>query len=58
MEAHAADALVSLAEGRLQTGRGGRKTDVAIVCDLRAYRRSHAHDGEPCHVIDGGPQAS
>jgi len=54
-EAHAADALVSLAEGRLQAGRGGRKTDVAIVCDLRAYRRGHAHDGEPCHVIDGGP---
>jgi hypothetical protein len=26
-----------------------------IVCDLRAYRRGHAVDGEPCHIVGGGP---
>lgn len=26
-----------------------------IVCDLKAYRRGHAHDGEPCHLVGGGP---
>jgi hypothetical protein len=26
-----------------------------IVCDLRAWRRGHAHDGEPCHIVGGGP---
>ena len=54
-EAHAADALVGLVEGGARAGRGGRKTDVVMVCDLRAFWRGHPHDGEPCHVIDGGP---
>ena len=26
-----------------------------IVCDLRAYRRGHTHDGEQCHLVGGGP---
>jgi hypothetical protein len=26
-----------------------------IVCDLNAYRRGHTHDGEPCHIVGGGP---
>lgn len=26
-----------------------------IVCDLYAFRRGHAQDGEPCHVVGGGP---
>ena len=54
-EAHASDALVAMAEGGLPAGRGGRKTDVVIVCDLRAYRRGQAHEREPCHVINAGP---
>ena len=42
----------------IQNGGGKGKTDRAdmvIVCDLRAYRRGHAHDGEPCHIVGGGP---
>jgi hypothetical protein len=31
------------------------QADLVIVCDLRAYRRGHTEDGEPCHVIGGGP---
>src|SRR5881394_3455415 len=54
-EAHAADALVALGQGGLRAGRGGRQTDVVMVCDIGAYRRGHPHDGEPCHVINGGP---
>jgi len=26
-----------------------------FVIDERAYRRGHAHPGEPCHIVDGGP---
>jgi hypothetical protein len=25
-----------------------------FVIDVRAFRRGHAHPGEPCHVIGGG----
>ena len=25
------------------------------MCDERAYRRGHAHEGEVCHIIGGGP---
>jgi hypothetical protein len=49
--AHAADALVKLTEGRGK--RGG--TDLVLVVDLNAYRRGHAHEGEPCHIVGGGP---
>jgi len=52
-EAHAADALVAMLEGK---GTGKSKgADVVIVCDLFAYRRGHAHDGEACHIVGGGP---
>lgn len=49
----AAEALVRLVE----TGGKGRShsADLVIVCDLRAYRRGHALDGEPCHIVGGGP---
>lgn len=49
----AADAFVRLVE----TGGKGRarSADLVIVCDLQAYRRGHAHDGEVCHLIGGGP---
>jgi hypothetical protein len=35
-------------------GKAGR-ADLVIVCDLQAYRRGHAHEGEPSHIIGGGP---
>ena len=42
----------------IENGGGKGKTnraDMVIVCDLRAYRRGHAHEDEPCHIIGGGP---
>ena len=30
-------------------------TDLVIVCDLNAWRRGHAHEDEPCHLVGGGP---
>jgi hypothetical protein len=51
--AHAADAFVQLASG---SGKGkSHRADLTIVCDLRAFRRGHAHPGEPVHLIGGGP---
>ena len=52
-EAHAADALVRLVEGK---GRGrGRAADLVIVCDIDAWRRGRALPGEPCRILGGGP---
>jgi hypothetical protein len=31
------------------------RAELVIVCDLFAWRRGHAHSGEVCHIIDGGP---
>jgi len=42
----------------MTAGGGTRKAtaaDVVFVIDERAYRRGHAHPGEPCHIVDGGP---
>ena len=51
--AHAADALVAMLNG---AGTGTRSsTDLILVCDLNAYRRGHGHEGEPCHIVGGGP---
>ena len=49
----AAQAFVQLVE----TGGKGkaRAADLVIVCDLEAYRRGHALDGDPCHIVGGGP---
>jgi hypothetical protein len=52
-EAHAADALVTLAKGGGKP-RAGR-ADVVYVCDLRAAARGHTHGDELCHVVGGGP---
>lgn len=52
-EAYAADALVGLGAGRA-SGVGDR-ADLVIVADLNAYRRGHAHEGEACHIVGGGP---
>ncbi|MBV8429815.1 MAG: DUF222 domain-containing protein [Solirubrobacterales bacterium] len=51
--AHAHDAFAAIVEGE---GTGKAKgAELVIICDLRAYRRGHAHDGEPCHFLGGGP---
>jgi len=50
----AAQALVRMLENEDGKGKANR-ADMVIVCDLAAYRRGHAHDGEPCHIIGGGP---
>jgi len=50
----AAQALVKMMQNGGGKGKAAR-ADINIVIDLRAWRRGHAHDGEPCHIIDGGP---
>jgi uncharacterized protein DUF222/HNH endonuclease len=51
--AHAADALVAMMNG---AGSGKRSsTDLVLVCNLTAFRRGHAHEGERCHIVGGGP---
>jgi len=51
--ASCADALVALLNG---TGAGkATAADLVIVCDLDAWRRGSASDGEVCHVVGGGP---
>ena len=52
-EAHAADALVQLTA---DNGKGrSRSADVVVVVDLNAWRRGKAEEGEPCHIVGGGP---
>ncbi len=37
-------------------GKGkAHQADLVIVCDLRAYRRGYAEEGEACHIVGGGP---
>jgi hypothetical protein len=49
----AADAFVGMVEAG---GKGkAHRADLVMVCDLRAYRRGHAHEGEVCHLVGGGP---
>ncbi|HXY93677.1 MAG TPA: hypothetical protein VEP49_14440 [Acidimicrobiia bacterium] len=48
----AADAFVHLVRTK---GDRSRSPDLVIVTDLRAFRRGHAHEGELCHIIGGGP---
>jgi HNH endonuclease len=50
----AAQALVRMLENGDGKGKANR-ADMVIVCNLRAYRRGHAHEGEPCHIVGGGP---
>ena len=50
----AAQAFVRMMENGGGKGKANR-ADMVIVCDLQAYRRGHAHDGEPCHIVGGGP---
>ena len=52
-------ALAALAFARMMESGGGKgkanRADLVIVCDLEAYRRGHAHEDEPCHIVGGGP---
>ena len=50
----AAEAFVRMIRNGGGKGKANR-ADVVIVCDLQAYRRGHAHEGEPCHIVGGGP---
>jgi hypothetical protein len=50
----AAQAFAQMIENGGSKGKTGR-ADMVIVCDLNAWRRGHAHDGESCHIIGGGP---
>ena len=58
-EASAADALVALCRGEEKGGGRGKRpsqrAELVIVCDLYAWRRGHAHQGEACHLMGGGP---
>jgi len=51
--AYGADAFAQMISGEARATRW--QTELTIVCDLRAWRRGHAHEGEPCHILDGGP---
>ncbi len=53
--AHAADALCGLISGSDDGRRGAVQAELVLVCDLYAWRRGHAHPGETCQLIDGGP---
>jgi hypothetical protein len=55
-EAHAADAFAEMIQGSAAPTESKRRdVDAVIVCDLRAYRRGHSHEGEQCHLVGGGP---
>ena len=51
--AYACDALAAMLAG----AGGGRSThaELVLVCDVSAYRRGHAHQGEVSQVRGGGP---
>jgi hypothetical protein len=49
----AADAFVRLVTGTARAPAG--RTDLVFVLDLVAWARGHAHPGEACHVLGGGP---
>jgi hypothetical protein len=58
--AYLADAFVDLLDTSAQasdsTSKATRRdVDAVIVCDLNAYRRGQAHEGEVCHIVGGGP---
>jgi 5-methylcytosine-specific restriction endonuclease McrA len=50
----AAQAFVRMLQNGGGKGKANR-ADMVIVCDLQTYRRGHAHDGETCHIVGGGP---
>lgn len=53
-ETFAADALAARLQGG-GTSRKGPRAELVVVADINALRRGHVHEGEPCHVVGGGP---
>jgi hypothetical protein len=51
----AADAFQNLFEPKAKAARRPAEPELVFVVDVNAYARGHAHPGEPCHIIDGGP---
>jgi hypothetical protein len=49
-----ADAFLALTDGS-GPARKSKSADLVVVVDLNAYRREHTHEGEPCHIVGGGP---
>lgn len=54
-DVHAAQAFGRMIATGGDRRRRGVAAELVIVCDLRAWRRGHAHGGERCHIIGGGP---
>jgi uncharacterized protein DUF222/HNH endonuclease len=54
LDAFGADALVELFNQSAGTKRS-TNVELSVVCDIGAWRRGHTHEGEPCHIVDGGP---
>ena len=54
-QAHAADAFAKLMTGRGKGKGKAKSADLVVVVDRRAYARGHLHEGEPCHIVGGGP---
>jgi hypothetical protein len=56
-DSYAADALAELVAGGTgnEEASPSTKVELVLVCDLFAWRRGHAHPGEPCHIVGGGP---
>jgi hypothetical protein len=52
-EWHAARAFAQMVSA--SGGSASPSADFVVVCDLNAYRRGHAHSGEPCHILGAGP---
>ncbi len=52
-ECVAADAAAAVIFGTARRGAG--RAEVVLVCDLAAFQRGRAGDGEVCQVIGGGP---
>ena len=57
IDAHAADALVAMAEAVDGDGNGTRSSNVKIilVADVEAMRRGHVEHGETCEIRGVGP---
>jgi hypothetical protein len=51
----AAEAFVRMVSENGGVKGKANRSDLVIVCDLRAYRRGHAHEDEPCHIVGSGP---
>ncbi len=51
----AAEAFVEMTSAAGGDRARPRSTEMVVVVGLDAYRRGHAHPGEVCHIVGGGP---